>query len=319
VWLGAFDGLTMFDGKKWTVMTPFSKAAGSFAPFDIAFDARGQPWIGGYKGLAHLDGGKWTTYTAGDSPLLDDSVSAVAVDPKGHVWLGTSNYGVTELTTGTKRFPMPATATPTSTMAPAVAPPTVTPAAKATAAAGPTTRPVTPPTPTLQPQASLQAPAPRFAQIWANTYGGNRGGLKYAIAPAVQIGCADQRFEHGLMFWRNNVPMQAVIYVLMYGADTESGSWQGLADEWTAGLPEKGGFTPPAGLLEPVRGFGRVWRDRLGGGANPPAIGWAIEPEQGLSQAEYQDFQGGTMLYSPRLKRVIVLKSDGGWRAFGSE
>lgn len=116
------------------------------------------------------------------------------------------------------------------------------------------------------------------------------------------------------MFWRN-MPDGDVVYVLLHDATKVGGTWQAFADTFAAGQPESAGHVPPSGLYEPVRGFGKVWREQLGGERIPPSIGWAIEPEQGMDTAQYQDFQGGTLLFSPRLGTVFVLFSDGSWKA----
>lgn len=64
-----------------------------------------------------------------------------------------------------------------------------------------------------------------------------------------------------------------MIYVLY-----NSGFWQEYPDNWVEGMAERAGHSPPAGLIEPRRGFGDRWV-RLGG---PNAeIGWALQDETG--------------------------------------
>lgn len=96
---------------------------------------------------------------------------------------------------------------------------------------------------------------------------------------------AVERYERGWMYWRED---EVRIYVLY-----DDGHWQDYPDTWHEGEPETAGLIPPAGRLEPKRGFGKVWRDHLGGpGA---AIGWAVEEERGIN-SKVQDFAAGTML-----------------------
>ena len=87
------------------------------------------------------------------------------------------------------------------------------------------------------------------------------------------------------MIWRANSSGDAggMIYVFL-----NSGKWQEYADQWVDGMPERGGHTPPGGLIEPRRGFGLLWRDELGG---PNAtIGWALSDESGSDSGLIQDF-----------------------------
>jgi hypothetical protein len=69
----------------------------------------------------------------------------------------------------------------------------------------------------------------------------------------------------------------------------DDGRWEGYADTFQEGDQEWVGFKPPApDLLEPKRGFGKIWRS-LGG---PQArIGWATAPERGFPATirEYPD------------------------------
>ena len=67
-----------------------------------------------------------------------------------------------------------------------------------------------------------------------------------------------------------------------------------------------------SGLLEPVRGFGKVWREQLGG---PQArIGWATDKERGV-YSQVLAFERGEMLHVEG--RVYVLYRDSGtWEQF---
>ncbi len=99
-----------------------------------------------------------------------------------------------------------------------------------------------------------------------------------------------ESFQRGQMIWvRNqNDPNDKSIYVLY-----TDGSYQVYADTWSDGQPVSGGLTPPAGLFEPVRGFGKVWRDQTG---VQTKLGWATATEVGGGGAR-QGFQFATMFY----------------------
>jgi hypothetical protein len=123
----------------------------------------------------------------------------------------------------------------------------------------------------------------------------------------VSINSAVQQFERGSMVW-----LQGPIYVLY-----ASGRFQRFEDTYAAGVdPESGGEIPPVGLIEPVRGFGKIWR------TNPDVrngLGWGIAPEAG-NQATQQRFDRGWMVYLPQRGDIVVLIEEangtsGTWRA----
>ena len=76
------------------------------------------------------------------------------------------------------------------------------------------------------------------------------------------------------MIWRGD---DHTILVLL-----DNGAWQRFDDRWQEGQPAADpGLAPPAGLLQPVRGFGKVWREQLGG--PNAATGWATRPEEAMA------------------------------------
>lgn len=112
---------------------------------------------------------------------------------------------------------------------------------------------------------------------------------------------AVQTFERGLMVWISDTP--GSIYVLY-----SDGRYQRFDDTFVDGAdPERGGENPPAGLLEPVRGFGKVWR-------NNPAVrdglGWATEAERG-GQSTTQTFGQGRMIDVPQRGVILLLLHAG--------
>ena len=310
IWVGTGIGISVFDGSQWMAynLEDLGLACRSVSAF--AFDSGGGVWIAGYGGVDRLDAGNWTHYTPGDSPLVGGNVRTLAIDRGSHVWIGVAEGGASELIPGARRALMPPTPVPTPTWTPYVPPATPTPLPPP-----PTVTPV----PTAAAQVTGLDATGIFVEVWKQLGAGN-GPVGWATAPAEQIFCADQRFQNGYMFWRSHEPRLGPIYVLTYdGESQDTGKWRVYTDTWDDSQPSSGGYTPPPNLYEPVRGFGKVWRDRLGGAPPPPPMGWAVEGEQGLDGAQTQDFEGATMLYSPRLNRIFVLFLNGTWRAFPAQ
>jgi hypothetical protein len=100
---------------------------------------------------------------------------------------------------------------------------------------------------------------------------------------------AEQHFERGVMLWNRT---EDRVYVL--SDDRPSRDWQSYTDEWDEGEPESDpNIVPPAGLYQPVRGFGLVWREQPG---VRERLGWAVDTEagyptaiQGTSRFKYND------------------------------
>jgi hypothetical protein len=125
----------------------------------------------------------------------------------------------------------------------------------------------------------------------------------------IQLGCplsdtselflAKQPFERGLMFWREDLRLIYVLYT--------DGSWGQYVDTYQEDQPPYDAtIVPPTGLYQPVRGFGRVWREEEGVREN---LGWATSEEQG-STGLLQAFQKGLMLLDPE-SQVYVLYTGG--------
>lgn len=101
---------------------------------------------------------------------------------------------------------------------------------------------------------------------------------------------AEQPFEHGTMIW---VQEEDRIYVL-FADDSSTTKWSAFTDEWDPGEPiDDPSITPPAGLYQPIQGFGLVWRTQP---TVRDRLGWATAPESGFvtavqhtSYAKYND------------------------------
>jgi DNA-binding beta-propeller fold protein YncE len=162
------------------------------------------------------------------------------------------------------------------------------------------TRPAPTPLPTPTPTPCAYAPDERFAIADDALL----APLGCAVAPGRESYFAYQQFELGMMFWHGE---QHMIFVLQ-----QDGTWAAHEDTWTGDLPDRDpALTPPEGLYQPVRGFGKLWREVLGG--EEAWIGWAREEEQGLT-AVIQPFAQGTALKGGN-DVVYVLYGDGTWRS----
>jgi hypothetical protein len=88
---------------------------------------------------------------------------------------------------------------------------------------------------------------------------------------------AEQHFERGTMVW---LEAERAIYVL-YGGDVVGSRWHRFDDTWDETLPDRDpDLEPPAGLQQPVRGFGWVWREQPG---VRDALGWATDQERAFT------------------------------------
>lgn len=115
---------------------------------------------------------------------------------------------------------------------------------------------------------------------------------------------AVQPFQNGLMLWTD----AGGIYVLY-----DTGIFQQFADTFDPSVdPQSGGLTPPQPeLLEPVRGFGKVWRNDT---AIQNGLGWALQAEYGDS-ASILEMTQGQMIYLPTRGDVLVLTAARMWYA----
>jgi hypothetical protein len=119
---------------------------------------------------------------------------------------------------------------------------------------------------------------------------------------------AIQNYEHGAMIYIQGTP--GSIYAL-----TTDGRFRRFDDTWTSSEPETGGETPPLGLIEPKRGFGKVWRNNLDVRG---ALGWAVTEEAGASSS-VQLFDRGRAVFLPQRSETYLLIDEpggvtGSWR-----
>jgi hypothetical protein len=123
-----------------------------------------------------------------------------------------------------------------------------------------------------------------------------------AMGPGSESLFAFQPFELGMMFWHGEAD---AIYVLQ-----QDGTWAEYEDTWEEGQPDRDPtLVPPDGRYQPVRGFGKVWRDFLGG--VDAWVGWATAEERGFDSI-VQPFAQGTLLRGVN-DVVYVLYDNGTW------
>ena len=146
--------------------------------------------------------------------------------------------------------------------------------------------------------------------------------------PAQSSWAAEQVFEHGRMIWMEHGEYvygdlwgsgdyagAGVIFVL-HESGAEGPQVQVFVDTWTSAEPESDpSIVPPAGLYQPIRGFGKVWRN------NPEVrdrLGWAVTPEEGF-ETLYQEVTGFEWNNACRYIRiqdgrvVAMCRRSGGW------
>jgi len=142
-----------------------------------------------------------------------------------------------------------------------------------------------------------------FGRVWSS-YSNVNTRLGCPTATEVSTWAAEQSFQGGYMFWRDDTDAIYVIY--------NNGTWQSFTDTWTSGEQEwDPSIVPPYGLFQPKRGFGKVWRNNPGVRST---LGWAVNEERGF-QGAAQSFNGGTMLWSST-RGIYVLYNDGRWERY---
>jgi len=240
------------------------------------------------------DGGvTWSQWE--ESPFVDRGdfnrkISSAAITPSladgGYqLYLGTRRGEVLAVKPDTMRWSTPANEETAQAQA-APPPSTVLPAE---------TQAQTPP-------AGLYRPSGAFALIWENNLNVQQA-LGFATTPeAIRSNAALQRFEHGVMVW---VAENRRIYAFL-----DDGRWFAYEDTFREGEPESDpAFAPPAGKQQPVRGFGKVWRQHPELRA---ALGWALAKEEPAT-ALRQPFEKGEMIGVDAYIFALSGENEGVW------
>jgi len=99
---------------------------------------------------------------------------------------------------------------------------------------------------------------------------------------ATKTWAAQQSFEHGFMIWLES---DQRIYVFFYAGQR----YRNYPNSFVEGeLESDPSIVPPTGLLQPVRGFGELWREDAD---VREGLGWALAPEAGYN-TWMQGYQG---------------------------
>jgi hypothetical protein len=113
-------------------------------------------------------------------------------------------------------------------------------------------------------------------------------------------------FEGGMMIWVDLGAHGRKIYVIHPRSENtdvvgREPTYRLFDDTWNDQQPLDGGLTPPDGLREPQRGFGKIWREQPDVHTQ---LGWAVGPEQPF-RTDYQTWQaGGAMMSTPDVDDV---------------
>jgi hypothetical protein len=86
------------------------------------------------------------------------------------------------------------------------------------------------------------------------------------------------------------------------------GKWEKFDDTWQSGEPESDpAIIPPGELYQPVRGFGKLWRDEVHNIREH--LGWALTEEQGFETV----WQDDTWFVSPSAgnDKIYIRTYDG--------
>jgi hypothetical protein len=113
---------------------------------------------------------------------------------------------------------------------------------------------------------------------------------------------AFQQFEHGVMIWSGS---QNAVYVIY--ESKKAPRWAQYPDTWKDGLPDSDpSLVPPPGMLQPVRGFGLIWRGKRG---VRDRLGWAIGAEMPF-QGNFQLDTDGNRYLEGAHGEVYMLSYD---------
>jgi hypothetical protein len=100
---------------------------------------------------------------------------------------------------------------------------------------------------------------------------------------------AEQPFENGYTFWFE-IPDIIIVIIGQESSNQSKDSWQIVEKSRERSCPLSG--TPPGVDSQPVSAFGAIWCAM----GQENSIGWAIQPEQGVGNNLYQEFDEGLII-----------------------
>lgn len=301
------------DGSTWVTTTVTT------APGELllgAFPAPGYPedatlyLVSGSALWRTVDGGvtwaQWDDTRFADANDFDNKIRAAAVTPlltdgSYRLYLGTGAGEVIALDPATLVWKdlqgTPANVMPAEVAAPPVA---ATPAAAPLPASTPASVQVEPLT--GEPPAGFYRPEGDFAISWENDARVQQVLGWATTAQPTTSTAALQRFDHGVMLW---VQETGRIYAFL-----NDGRWLSYEDAFREGEAEfDPAFSPPDGRQQPMRGFGKVWREHTD---LRDAIGWALAKEEPAAAAR-QTFERGQILRVNVFMYTMIGEEEGSW------
>jgi hypothetical protein len=103
---------------------------------------------------------------------------------------------------------------------------------------------------------------------------------------ALYTAAAEQPFERGRMIWLEEIRGEDVLIEKAIVVLYDDGLWKQFEDTWTPDQPETDPeIVPPTGLHQPIRGFGKLWRENT---EVRERIGWGVAREFGY-EATWQE------------------------------
>ncbi|MBL8096243.1 MAG: LysM peptidoglycan-binding domain-containing protein [Anaerolineales bacterium] len=188
----------------------------------------------------------------------------------------------------------------------------------------PTTRTPTPTEPTATPTATATATA--SATPCSSAWFFTPAPVGCPEAAATTSSGALQRFERGQMLW---ISVTDRYYLLFNAGALPTDSRMSFIELGTLVLKPNASpdnrvlETPPPGLVQPISGFGLIWRDevvadlaQLGGLTMRQAIGWGLESEYSLATAIQcgfiETYSGRVCFVQASGQRVIALGQESG-------
>ena len=147
------------------------------------------------------------------------------------------------------------------------------------------------------------SPPPPFTGVWDRLEEA-RTLLRCPVGEPVWVDGVIQGYEHGVMFWvreTTEIIVMSEVNIQQHGQATDT--WWLFRDLYTGDQPEDPGLVPPEGLIQPVRGFGYVWRNNA---FVRDALGWAVTYEMPM-QSLWQDFENGWMMAGIDQSTIYVL------------
>jgi len=123
------------------------------------------------------------------------------------------------------------------------------------------------------------------------------------LEPPILMNQVEQRFEGGLLLWLENSSE-----ILVFYDDDNEPSWERFPDTFVEGVSpvQDDTIVAPPERLQPIRGFGLVWREQPEVRAR---LGWAMEPELGYD-GTMQVSEDNTLYLRERTGGIIAARPN---------